>query len=240
MENKVSVTNKGVDSAGLTKDYKEAIAEYVWNAFDADSSSVSIEFATNAIDTLETFKIVDNGHGVNYETLDHTFGNFLESVKNSSFQRSSYTHGNKGKGRFSFAAFAGKAIWSTIYKDKESGKLLQYDITITKNKKDVYKDDNKIISSNLLTGTTVTFLDLFDLSAYSLQNEEFKGFLAKEFGWFLYLNKDLDYSLKINNTAIDFYYLVAESEILEFKIQDLDNNINQFKVTYIRWAEKNR
>src|SRR5665213_404880 len=163
MENKVSVNNRGVESAGLTKDYKEAIAEYLWNAFDANASSVAIKFTSNEIDTIDSIAIVDNGHGINYENLDKTFGNFLDSVKSNSFQRSSYSHGNKGKGRFFFAAFAGKAVWYTVYKDEKTSKLLEYEITISKNKKEVYKDENKKISSKLSAGTTVVLQDLFDL-----------------------------------------------------------------------------
>lgn len=238
MENKVAVNNKGVDSAGITKDYKEAISEYLWNGFDANASIVSVEFDSNEIDTIEALKIVDNGDGINYENLNNTFGNFLDSIKSASFQRSSYSHGNKGKGRFSFAAFAGKAVWHTIYKDDLTKKLLEFDITISKNKKEVYKDENKRISPKKKTGTIVTLLDLFELTAYSLQNEEFKRFLAKEFGWFLFLNKDLDFSLKINDTQIEYKNLVADSEIINYQIKDSNDNINKFKVTYIRWSEK--
>lgn len=238
MENKVSVNNKGVDSAGLTKDYREAIAEYLWNAFDANASSVTISFISNEIDTVESISIFDNGHGINYENLDRTFGSFLDSVKSNSFQRSSYSHGNKGKGRFSFSAFAGKAIWHTVYMDTTKKKLLEYDIIITKNKKQIYKDENKKISSKKHTGTEVVLYDLFDLSAYSFENDEFKDFLAKEFGWFLFLNKDLDFSLKINDFQIEYKNLIAESEIIEYPIKGVDRDITRFKVTYIRWTEK--
>ncbi|MCW3091413.1 MAG: hypothetical protein JWP81_2482 [Ferruginibacter sp.] len=238
MENKVSVTNKGVESSGLAKDYKEAIAEYLWNGFDANASNVTIEFQTNAIDTLDSLAIVDNGDGINFENLNNTFGNFLDSVKSNSFQRSSYAHGNKGKGRFSFAAFAGKAVWKTVYKDSASNKLLEYDIAITKNKKEVYKDENKKVSAKKITGTTVILQDLFDISAYSLKDDEFKEYLAKEFGWFLFLNKDLDFSLKINDQEIGYKHLVADNDMVNLKIKDAHEQVHHFKITYIRWSQK--
>ena len=238
MENKVSVNNKGVESAGLTKDYKEAIAEYLWNAFDANASSVAIEFTSNEIDTIDSIAIVDNGHGIDYENLDSTFGNFLDSIKSNSFQRSSYSHGNKGKGRFAFAAFAGKAVWHTVYKDATTSKLLEYEIIISKNKKEIYNDENKKISSKVQTGTVVVLQDLFDLTAYSFKNQEFKDFLAKEFGWFLFLNKDLHFSLRINDHQIEYRNLIADSEIINYQIKNSDDVTNVFKVTYVRWSEK--
>jgi hypothetical protein len=238
MENKVSVTNKGVDSAGIPKDYQSAIAEYIWNGFDAGASAIEIEFDTNAIDTINSLTIHDNGDGINYDTLSNTFGNFLDSVKNVSYQRSSYTHGNKGKGRFSFAAFAGKAVWSTVYKDEASNKLLEYDISITKNKKEVYKDENKVISKKKHTGTTVEFQDLFGVTSYSFSNDDFKQALGREFGWFLLLNKDRNSYIKINGESLSYDGLIAESEIENLSIKDLDGKANQFKVTYVRWKEK--
>ncbi|MBX2925428.1 MAG: ATP-binding protein [Chitinophagaceae bacterium] len=238
MENKVSINNKGVESAGLTKDYKEAIAEYIWNAFDAKATNVSVHFNTNAIDTLNYISVSDNGEGINFETLNSTFGNFLDSVKSGTFQRSSYIHGNKGKGRFSFTAFAEKAEWHTIYKDADSQKLLEYDIVITRNNKHIFKDENKKISANLTTGTTVTFGDIFHLTAYSFLCDEFKDFIAKEFGWFLFLNKDLNYTLNVNEYLAQFDHLISDSEIKNLQIKDSDNGNYQFKVTYIRWAEK--
>lgn len=238
MENKVSVTNKGVESAGIPKDYQSAISEYIWNGFDAGATTISIEFDTNAIDTLHSLKVIDNGSGINYDNLSDTFGNFLDSIKSNSYQRSSYTHGNKGKGRFSFSAFAGKATWKTVYKDNNSGKLLEYDITITRNKKEVYQDDNKIISKKSTTGTTVEFQDLFGVTSYSFSNVEFKEALSREFGWFLFLNKDRGSFIKINGEAIGYDDLIADSEIQNLTIKDAEGNPNLFKITYIRWKER--
>lgn len=238
MENKVSVNNKGVESAGLAKDYKDALAEYLWNGFDAGATSVTIEFATNEIDSLNFICIIDNGDGINFETLSTTFGNFLDSVKSNSYQRSSYSHGNKGKGRFSFTAFANKATWSTVYKDKASKKILGYDITISKNKKEIYNVENKKVSTKKSTGTTVTFTELFNLSAYSLENKEFSDFLARQFCWFLFLNKERSFSLNINNISVEYNHLIAESEIKNLEIKGADGTIHQFKITYLRWSEK--
>lgn len=238
MENKVSVTNKGVESAGIPKDYQEAVAEYIWNGFDAGASVISIDFDSNEIDSLDSLKITDNGSGINFDNLSETFGNFLDSVKNVSYQRSSYMHGNKGKGRFSFSSFAGKVVWNTVYKDPNTNNLLQYDITITKNKKEVYKDENKKISKQKSTGTSVNFSEIFGVTAYSFTSDEFLQFLGREFGWFLLLNKDRGTSIKINGKAVGYENLMAESDIHNIKIKDADGKSNAFKITYIRWKEK--
>ncbi|MES1249737.1 MAG: ATP-binding protein, partial [Chitinophaga rupis] len=79
MELKVSVNNSGIESAGLTHDYMQAISEYIWNGFDAKASHIRIEYTANALDHLTSFSIIDNGEGIDLSTIEHTFGNFMDS-----------------------------------------------------------------------------------------------------------------------------------------------------------------
>src|SRR3989338_8140532 len=101
---KVQINDRSIETAGLPSDYKEAISEFIWNAFDAKASVVNIDFDTkNPIGNVSSFSISDNGVGMDIDNLENTFGAFLDSEnRDNSYQRSSYTHGRKGKGRFSF------------------------------------------------------------------------------------------------------------------------------------------
>ena len=38
MRSKVTLRNKSIDNAGIPSDYKLAIAEYIWNSFDAKAT----------------------------------------------------------------------------------------------------------------------------------------------------------------------------------------------------------
>ncbi len=55
------LTSKSIEGSGLPSDYKKAIAEYIWNGFDAGASTINIDFSANSIGTLESFSISDNG-----------------------------------------------------------------------------------------------------------------------------------------------------------------------------------
>lgn len=236
MKKSVKVNNRGIDSSGITKDHKEAIAELIWNSFDAMATSVHISFDTNETDYIESIKIIDNGHGINIEDIDETFGSFLDSKKKKSFQRSSYIRGKKGKGRFSFSAFANKAIWHTVFKSDKG--LLEYDITVAKGAKENYDTENQKIVHNKPTGTILILSELFNVTAFSFTNDEFKNFLSQQFGWFLFLNKGNNYSISINDEPIKYEYLIGDSEEKIIKIND-DNNVRySFDITYIRWNEK--
>ncbi|WP_342157024.1 ATP-binding protein [Joostella sp. CR20] len=235
MKNKASINNNSIDSAGIPKDYKEAIAELIWNGFDAKATKIDVLFESNEIDSIESITISDNGEGIKYETLQETFGSFLDSQKRNSYQRSSYIKGKKGKGRYSFSALAGKATWHTSY--KKDNKVLVYDIVISKNSKDVYEDSNKRIFDDKPTGTDVILTELFNVTAYSFNSDEFKLFLAKEFGWFLLLNNKNNYTLSINGENIDYQYIISESESKELIIEDKENLKHKFLITYVRWNE---
>jgi len=110
MKNKVNITDRSIESAGIPKDYKEALAELIWNGYDAGSSQVEILFDTNEIEHVNQLIVKDNGVGINHQNLPMTFGTLLDSVKKISYQRSSYVHGQKGKGRFSFTTFANNTL----------------------------------------------------------------------------------------------------------------------------------
>lgn len=235
MKNKANISNSSIDSAGIPKDYRQAISELIWNGFDAKAAKVNIVFEPNEIDTIEKIIVSDNGEGIDLENLSSTFGSFLDSLKRNSYQRSSYNRGKKGKGRFSFSTFAAKATWHTVYRHKE--KLFEYDIIINKARKDEYDDTNKKVSKALGTGTDVILQDLFNVTVYSFSSEEFKNFLSKEFGWFLFLNKDSGYSLEINGEPILYDQFIPDSDKKELIIIDENKKEHKFLVTYLRWSD---
>ncbi|SFE79964.1 Histidine kinase-, DNA gyrase B-, and HSP90-like ATPase [Chitinophaga sp. CF118] len=237
MREKVSVTDTGIQSSGLPRDYMEAVAEYIWNGFDAGASVINIDFDTNEIGTINSLSISDNGSGIDFNQLKETFGNFNDSIKKASFQKSSSViKGNKGRGRFSFSAFSGKAVWKTVYQDNEG--LSAYEIIITRNTKDYFDPHNRRTVTNEPTGTTVTFYDLFEVSGFSFQSEEFKSFLIREYGWFLMLNREKEFQIRINGVPVSYQQLIAESDIDTLPIRDAEGKDNYFKITFVRWSEK--
>lgn len=238
MEQQVLVNNTSIDSAGLTSDYMAAIAEYIWNAFDANATHVDVQYAPHNLDFITAVTVADNGHGIDLNTIDQTFGNFMDSLKRSSFRKSSSAvRGNRGKGRFSFVAFAGAAQWITVFEDKKTKKLLEYTIDIHQSSKNKYNPDSKKVSKKLETGTSVTFTELTNVTAWSFSKPEFLTYLAKEFGWFLLLNKEKNYRISINGKPISYEQIIAETDKVEF-VAKKDEKPYRFRITFIRWAEK--
>lgn len=238
MENKVNINNNSVEFSGITREYTEAIAELIWNGFDAGASKIDLVFDTNEIDFIPSIEIIDNGSGINLDSLQQTFGSFLDSLKRGKDQRSSYVRGKKGKGRFSFIAFAQSAVWNTTYIDEETGNCYNYDVSINASNKDYYYDENRTIDELKQTGTRLKLINLFGVTAYSFSSEAFINYLKHEFGWFLLLNSKHQYQLCINGTPIRYEDSLADHQIFHREIADASTSRFNFTITFVRWNEK--
>ncbi|WP_140487145.1 ATP-binding protein [Flavobacterium sp. GSA192] len=226
------LTSKSIEGSGLPSDYKKAIAEYIWNGFDAGASIIDIDFSGNEIGTLNIFSISDNGSGISFDNISETFGNFMVSLKANSFSETGFVKGKKGKGRYSFSTFCNKSTWNTIFRS-EDDKFLEYNIQIKKENSQDFETFDRTISKEQKTGTKVIFEDFTGMYADLLDNEGFETFLANEFGWFLYLNKESYFKILINKKPLDYFSVIEETDEKNIPIGDYN-----FKVSYIRWKEK--
>ena len=227
----VSVKNQSIDSSGITSDYKAAISEYIWNGFEANAKKVSIEYILNEAFGVKELIIKDNGDGINYDELGETFGAFLASKKNLlSLQIKSKA--NKGKGRFSFIAFSSNAEWHTVYKDNNVYK--EYDINMSSDKKEVIDCSEPQLSDRQETGTEVIFTNINTLTAENMGFEIIEPALLKDFAWFLYLYKNKNVEIVVNDEKID-YEKYINTELSEKSMVTIEGY--RFEINLVVWQE---
>lgn len=234
-EYNISTNGRSVINSGITDDYRQAIAELIWNGFDAGATTVKIEYdEANNLGALRHIVISDNGKGINKETLNLTFGAFLDSQKKKTFQRTSEVRGRKGKGRFSFRAISPSATWTTRYIDKNN-QLKQYSITINTSDLSKYTvtDDETVDSSTFSTGTEVYFDNIEKLLSTNFSDTPFIDFICQQFAWFLCLNEAKQCTIEINGEAIDYKSIIDTQEDTSRTIND-----THFDIKYIRWNRR--
>lgn len=233
MKRELSVKSQSVETSGITKDYKEALCEYIWNGFEANATEVSLSYTPNSAGGVASVIIRDNGDGICYETVDDTFGTFLASTK-AGLSLQVKPQANKGKGRFSCYAFATGAIWVTVV---GSGKeRMSYSIEINSENKNEYDVSDLVpVAKTTDIGTTVTITGISDLLQEDMNSDDLKAVILKTFSWFLYLNRGNGTSLILNGTNIDYKeYINSSASVTEsFKIDGV-----KFSVTLIVWKEK--
>lgn len=227
----LSVNNQSVETSGITKDYKEALCEYVWNGFEANATHVELTFTENELGGISQVQISDNGNGIQYETLQDTFGAFLASQK-SGLSLQLKSKANKGKGRFSFLSFGTDANWSTVFSSGET--CNEYTISLGSVNKNEYDVSDPIIT-NKPCGTTVTITGISTLTAADVSFDELESVMLKTFAWYLYLNKANGITLSINGREID-YNKYLDVNLSRTETVSIENNV--FTVTLIVWVEK--
>ena len=164
----LSVKNQSIETSGITKDYKEAICEYIWNGFEANAKNVELEWKHNQLDGGDIISIADNGDGINFNNLDNTFGTFLASQKNS-LSLKAKSKANKGKGRFSFMCCASDVLWKTVYSDTETQTNYEYELSLSDSSKE-FIDCSEPQPTIKGTGTIATLLNVFGFDLNDLQS----------------------------------------------------------------------
>ena len=124
---------------------ERAMAEYIWNGFDAKATIVRIDYeiASQEFDTIQSITISDNGNGICYDDLKYKFKPILESQKKLASDEGDLVRGKNGYGRLTFFKFATYAKWTTVYIDKYKKKH-QYDIKIASDKLTNYTPSEQI------------------------------------------------------------------------------------------------
>lgn len=85
MKRKISTSSRSVLNSGLTEDYRKAIAEYIWNGFDAGATCVEILYTANPLGGVDDFWLtetlcqLDIAHDIGYIT-DDEFSNEKERI----------------------------------------------------------------------------------------------------------------------------------------------------------------
>jgi hypothetical protein len=234
MSEKVNITSKGIQKVLKTFNEKQAVAEYIWNGFDAQASRVKIDYTFNELGRLDRLEISDNGYGINFDHLKQKFDPFFESEKSSQIpvpKHTSKMHGRNGVGRLTFFTFAHSATWTTTFKTDKG--YQQGFIHINTGELNGYSHDfSQAPASNGSTGTKVSFTNL-KISKEELERSVIP-FLINEFCWFIELNRHKAYEIVVNGNALDFTANIKDLE--EFELRYQETNV-VFKVKYVQWQE---
>lgn len=218
------ITDDGIKKHFKNMEPYKAIFELVWNGFDARASNVNIRLLKNALGTVESVSICDDGDGIDLLNLDNSFQKFNESNKKNDDD----LHGSHGRGRLAFHKLANEAVWFTKYKNENAKIRISAD-TISKYEGEFISTENQIgFINNLKSGTCVVLSSLYPKFKFP-SDESFLDSLKKEFSWLLIVNPHR--KLLLNGVEVP----ILENSCFEKDVQI--ENIN-FKIKAIRWHEK--
>lgn len=99
------------------KDPVGGLAEIIWNALDAEATSVLADIELNEVDGVEKVIVADNGHGMPHPSCASYFGNLGGSWKATaqvSADLGRSLHGQSGQGRLRGFALGQRIRWTTV------------------------------------------------------------------------------------------------------------------------------
>lgn len=234
----VELTSIGIKKVLNKYSPQRAVAEYIWNGYDANATEVRIEINTEpTFNTITNIIIKDNGDGIVFNELPIVFKKFYESHKSATNSIDSrFTRGKNGYGRFTFFKLCKQAQWHTLYKD-ERDEILSYDITMVSDNLTNYSPSNPQISSENNTGTIVELSDFSD-SDLSLEwiNDILIPYLRSEFAWYFEVHPNN--KLYIDGNILDCSSIIAESDFFELPVELPSIDPELFHCTYFQWSVK--
>lgn len=101
-----------------------ALSEVIWNALDADASSVAVSVIENPLGGIDKIIISDDGEGLAYDEAQTAFGNLGGSWKRAggrTKQQGRSLHGRNGKGRFRAFSLGTNVQWEIHTKNSVGG-----------------------------------------------------------------------------------------------------------------------
>ena len=232
----VEITSQAIKKVLQKYTPERAIAEYIWNGFDAKATIINVDFEIDSIelDTYKSIIISDNGDGIIYEDLSDRFRKFYESNKTIVNTNSNdLTRGKNGYGRFTFHKFARFAKWETTYY-KTADTTNSYVININSDNLKEYNPTVPVAESKT-KGTVVSFNEINSDITTAFINDILKPYLRAEFAWYLEL-RDV-HKLFINGEELDYSSIILDNQSFNIPLIYKDHEIN-FECKYIRWSNK--
>lgn len=233
MANQVNITSTGIKKVLRLYNEKQALAEYIWNGFDAKADTIRIDYTANELGRLESLTVADNGYGINFDLLKDKFNPFYESekaIEQSVHRYKSTMHGKNGVGRLTFFTFAHHATWNTTY--AADGIFKNGSIQVSVGGLNNY--DASLLNENVKQGKTGTTVSFADLKIFKETLElSIIPYLREEFCWFLELNRSRGFSIIINGQPLEYQDNIIDYEDgLVFRYPDSNT---AFKVKFIQW-----
>lgn len=163
----------------------QAVAELVWNALDADATTVNVNIEHDDV-AMRAVLVSDDGHGFSPSDAEALFGRVGGSWKRhgaKSRGKGRLLHGKEGKGRFKALALGRVADWTVRYRD--GGKLLQFRVSVLRDDiADVRVSEPTEVPPSLGTGVEVRVSELYS-SFRSLSAENAVRSLSEVFAIYL-------------------------------------------------------
>lgn len=195
---------------GYVKTPPVGLCELIWNAFDEDAKTVSVEVELGPIGGIEAVRVVDNGNGMNRERAENAFSHVGDSWKLASGTTSEGgrpVHGKFGRGRYAAFSIGTVVHWTSTSKKVTRGELGTIDIKGSRSDLDRFEIDEVPLAQSD-SGTTVEIINVTSEAAAAFdESSALHQRLLMEFA--LHLDRHPDFQIDFLGATIDPSTVIA-------------------------------
>lgn len=224
---------------GLVKTPPVGLCELVWNAFDEDATTVSIEVETNGLGGVDLIRVVDDGNGMNRERAETSFATVGDSWKlmpGTTSDGGRPVHGKHGRGRFAAFSLGNSVTWISTSKAVESVELATVQVTANRSNLDRFNIDDVVPVESSKPETRVIIATVTPEAAAAFDEVTgLKQRLLTEFA--LHLDRHPDFTIELLGISIEPAAVIASRTPIDL---DMPAGVpGQAVLTVIEWTLQN-
>ncbi|MFT4289499.1 ATP-binding protein [Nocardioides sp.] len=223
-----------VERLAHENDPVRAVVELIWNAIDAEATTVTVELEHDEFDAITKTVVTDDGHGIDRDELESTFGRIGGSWKRLASKTKNGKrglHGERGEGRLRAFALGNRVSWVSHSVDT-AGVLQRIEVKGSTDHRHVFQWDAQPTSDHA-TGTVVNALNESQKSLGALEAEGSLAVLLSHFAPALLNESGL--SISYNGSTLDPDDQIVRSDTVDLPFTDEDGGTHQASLQIIEW-----
>lgn len=221
--------------AGL-RDPLRGLAEMIWNAVDAEATTVDVSIAVNAAGGVGEVTVRDNGHGMNCQECIPYFTRLGGSWKSTALVSPNIKrplHGKSGQGRLRAFALGHDVVWTTVG-EKVTGGHEETAVTGHISKPDEF-DVSPSIDTDKAAGTTFTATEPSP-HVNRLAKPEITARLTAIFAQYLLSNPTI--KIRLHGHELNPADIWLHSEEYALEVEGLDPSSDPPTLRVIEWKDE--
>ncbi|HMM22965.1 MAG TPA: ATP-binding protein [Selenomonadales bacterium] len=212
-----------------------ALVELIWNGLDADATRIDISITESPLLGIDEVTVTDNGHGIDFATVEESFGRYGGSQKILQRQSPSgrIVHGHKGYGRYRALSLGALVTWISRYRDGIITK--EYEISTEYSNAAQFDISDPAPVTNAQTGVAVRIRSIHERASAILGNREsLRIELTKTFAPYLLIYPSVE--IIVNGIALQPRKMIDLDKIIRFNFQ-AEKQEYSANMTVVRWKQ---
>jgi hypothetical protein len=213
----------------------QALAELIWNAFDADAHDVRVAVDRDASGLLQRIRVVDDGHGIplaDAPALFKSLGGSWKRTLKRSLVENRVLHGEEGKGRFRALALGRVVEWRVTVVPADRLVPIQYTITIVRDNPQRAIISDPVTAPGGKSGVEVTISELpkqWDIEGNEALLNEITEIAA------LYLTNYKQVQLAVAGIRVDAAEQIGAKRSFDLRPIESGGRIDWVQLDVIEW-----